>query len=62
MTDTGPDESGATEPPAVAPSDRDEAIPLVRRFPALAAIPRARLGRFPTPVEHLEGFRDVGSL
>jgi D-cysteine desulfhydrase len=62
MTDTGPDESGATETPAVAPLDRDEPIPLVRRFPALAAIPRARLGRFPTPVERLAGFRDVDSL
>lgn len=29
------------------------AIPLVRRFPALAAIPRAPLGHFPTPVERL---------
>ncbi len=26
-------------------------IPIVRRFPALAAIPRAALGSFPTPVE-----------
>ena len=44
------------------PSTRDDPIPLVRRFPALAAIPRARLGRFPTPVERLDGFRDVDSL
>ncbi len=28
-------------------------IPLVRRFPGLAAIPRARLGVFPSPVERL---------
>jgi D-cysteine desulfhydrase len=28
-------------------------LPLVRRFPALARIPRAELGRFPTPVESL---------
>ena len=28
-----------------------EAIPLVRRFPALATLPRATLGRFPTPVQ-----------
>ena len=62
MIDSGPDGPGETETPAVAPSDRDEPIPLVGRFPALAAIPRARLGRFPTPVEHLEGFRDVDSL
>jgi D-cysteine desulfhydrase len=48
-------------PIAAAPA-RDDPIPLVRRFPALAAIPRARLGRFPTPVERLEGFRDVDSL
>jgi D-cysteine desulfhydrase len=44
------------------PSSRDDPIPLVRRFPALAAIPRARLGRFPTPVERLDGFRGVDSL
>ena len=62
MTDSGPQGPGAPESPAVAPSDRDEPIPLVRRFPALAAIPRSRLARFPTPVEHLEGFRDVDSL
>jgi D-cysteine desulfhydrase len=62
MIDSGPDAPGATATPAVAPSERDEPIPLVRRFPALAAIPRARLGRFPTPVERLEGFRDVDSL
>ena len=62
MTDSGPDGPGATETPSVAPSTRDDPIPLVRRFPALAAIPRARLGRFPTPVERLEGFRDVDSL
>ena len=62
MTDAGPDGPGATEIPVVATSERDEPIPLVRRFPALAAIPRARLGRFPTPVERLAGFRDVDSL
>ena len=28
-------------------------IPLVRRFPALGRLPRARLGRFPTPVQHM---------
>lgn len=61
MIDRALDERGAsTEPPS--PSGRDDPIPLVRRFPALAAIPRARLGRFPTPVEHLSGFRDVDSL
>ena len=62
MIDSGPQGPGVPESPVVAPSDRDEPIPLVRRFPALAAIPRSRLGRFPTPVEHLEGFRDVDSL
>jgi D-cysteine desulfhydrase len=40
----------------------DAPIPLVRRYPALAAIPRARLGRYPTPVERIEGFRDIDSL
>jgi D-cysteine desulfhydrase len=59
MTDAGR-EPGATITTA-APS-RSETIPLVRRFPALAAIPRARLGRFPTPVERLDGFREVDSL
>jgi D-cysteine desulfhydrase len=29
-------------------------IPLVRRFPALAAIPRVVLGRFPTPLERAD--------
>lgn len=32
---------------------RSPTIPLVRRFPALASVPRAELGRFPTPVEQL---------
>ena len=41
---------------------QSDTIPLVRRFPALAAIPRARLGRYPTPVERLDGFQDVDSL
>jgi len=41
MTDSGPDGPGVTETRVVAPPDRDEPIPLVRRFPALAAIPRA---------------------
>jgi len=45
-----------------ASSARSDTIPLVRRFPALAAIPRARLGQFPTPVERLDGFRDVDAL
>ena len=58
MTDAGlePGSSTTTAPP------RSDSIPLVRRLPALAAIPRARLGRFPTPVERLDGFRDVESL
>ena len=59
MTDAGL-EPGATAASA-APS-RSDSIPLVRRYPALAAIPRARLGRFPTPVERLDGFREVNSL
>ena len=56
-------DSGLHQPgqPALSTSSSDT-IPLVRRFPALAAIPRARLGRFPTPVEQLHGFRDVGAL
>ena len=58
MADAGL-EPGTTNASTAARSD---SIPLVRRFPALAAIPRARLGRFPTPVERLDGFRDVGSL
>ncbi|HEX6536357.1 MAG TPA: pyridoxal-phosphate dependent enzyme [Gemmatimonadaceae bacterium] len=38
------------------------AIPLVRRFPALADLPRARLGRFPTPVERAEALSARGEL
>jgi 1-aminocyclopropane-1-carboxylate deaminase/D-cysteine desulfhydrase-like pyridoxal-dependent ACC family enzyme len=62
MTDAGVGDAGAGAVPSGAPSSRDDPIPLVRRFPALAAIPRARLGRFPTPVERLDGFRDVDAL
>src|ERR1044072_751933 len=62
MIESGPQTPAASATPVTAPSIRDDPIPLVRRFPALAAIPRARLGRFPTPVERLEGFRDVDSL
>src|SRR3954469_12398232 len=61
MIDGGLDAPGARTAPARSPG-RDDPIPLVRRFPALAAIPRARLGKFPTPVEHLTGFRDVDLL
>jgi 1-aminocyclopropane-1-carboxylate deaminase/D-cysteine desulfhydrase-like pyridoxal-dependent ACC family enzyme len=32
---------------------RAATIPLVRRFPALAQVPRAEIGRFPTPVQSL---------
>lgn len=32
----------------------DQAIPLVRRYPALASIPRVRLGDYPTPVESVQ--------
>ena len=59
MADAGLDPGADTM--SATPS-RPDTIPLVRRFPALAAIPRARLGRFPTPVERLAGFRDVDSL
>lgn len=62
MTESGLDRPGVTATPTSSPATRDDPIPLVRRFPALAAIPRARLGRFPTPVERLEGFRDIDSL
>ena len=61
MIDGGLDAPGARTSPARS-TGRDDPIPLVLRFPALAAIPRARLGEFPTPVEHLTGFRDVDSL
>ena len=33
---------------------RDRAIPLVRRYPGLAIIPRVPLGEYPTPVESLD--------
>jgi 1-aminocyclopropane-1-carboxylate deaminase/D-cysteine desulfhydrase-like pyridoxal-dependent ACC family enzyme len=62
MVDSGLEQPGASDTSVSAASPRDDPIPLVRRFPALAAIPRARLGRFPTPVERLDGFRDVDSL
>ena len=29
-------------------------LPLLRRFPALATLPRASLGRFPSPVQHVD--------
>ncbi len=32
----------------------EQVIPLVRRFPALASIPRVRLGEYPTPVEPVD--------
>ena len=32
---------------------RDQVIPLVRRYPALASIPRVPLGEYPTPVESM---------
>lgn len=35
-------------------------LPLLRRFPALAALPRASLGRFPTPVQRIT--RDDGRI
>lgn len=32
----------------------DASLPLLRRFPALAALSRVRLGTFPTPLEHID--------
>jgi len=40
----------------------DEPIPLVRRFSALAEVPRVSLGNFPSPVERLDGFPVPGEL
>jgi D-cysteine desulfhydrase len=37
-------------------------LPLVRRFPALAQVPRARLGAFPSPVMRVHNLGDVGEL
>ena len=31
----------------------DASLPLLHRFPALASLPRAHLGQFPTPVERV---------
>lgn len=63
MTDRAIDDARSSPSPAPDPAGtRDDPIPLVRRFPALAAIPRARLGRYPTPVEKIVGFRDIDSL
>lgn len=39
--------------PDESPSGHD-AIPLVRRFPALARLPRAALGHLPTPIERVD--------
>ena len=36
-------------------ADREPLAPLIRRFPALAALPRVALGRYPTPVEAVSG-------
>lgn len=46
---------------ATRPAERAGDLPLVRRFPALGRIPRARLGRFPTPIERVE-LPDAGEL
>jgi len=63
MTDRAIDDAEVTRSTgASAPAPRDDPLPLIRRYPALAAIPRARLGRYPTPVERIEGFRDVDAL
>lgn len=64
MTDRAVDDAGPAIPPghADAAGTRDDPLPLIRRFPALAAIPRARLGRYPTPVGRIQGFRDIESL
>src|SRR5689334_5340750 len=40
----------------------EDALPLVARFPALATLPRARLGRFPSPVERLPAAGDRPAL
>jgi D-cysteine desulfhydrase len=38
-------------------------LPLIARFPGVAAIPRVRLGNYPTPIEHIDGIDGVsGSL
>jgi len=62
MVDSGLQQPGANPESLAVSAGSQDSIPLVRRFPALAAIPRARLGRYPTPVERLDGFRDVESL
>src|SRR5688572_25546757 len=62
MVDSGLQQPGANAESLAASAGHQNSIPLVRRFPALAAIPRARLGRYPTPVERLDGFQDVDSL
>ena len=62
MIDSGLHEPGVNAVSTTGGTGYSDTIPLVRRYPALAAIPRARLGRYPTPVEHLAGFRDVDLL
>ena len=62
MIDSGLHKPGAHASSSAGRPGHTDTIPLVQRYPALAAIPRARLGRYPTPVERLEGFRDVELL
>ncbi|MDQ3698444.1 MAG: pyridoxal-phosphate dependent enzyme [Gemmatimonadota bacterium] len=45
--------TGDSEPPPPSAARSSPPSPLLRRFPALATIPRALLGDYPTPVERL---------
>jgi D-cysteine desulfhydrase len=54
-------EAVAPRPPAEG-AEATAALPLVRRLPGLTAIPRARLGRYPTPVERVVGFRAIADF
>jgi D-cysteine desulfhydrase len=47
------DSSRRNSTPADSSAATTGATPLVRRFPALASVPRVELGRFPTPVERI---------
>ncbi|HET7622454.1 MAG TPA: pyridoxal-phosphate dependent enzyme [Gemmatimonadaceae bacterium] len=43
-------------------SARADALPIFERFPALARLPRAKLGIFPSPVSRITAFRDHPDL
>src|SRR5690606_15301656 len=47
--------TAAADPRGGGPAAATGSLPILERFPALARLPRARLGVFPSPLEHLSG-------